>query len=103
MQTILFTTDEEILSSIGLHDNCFQEEMACHHGNSTDKSEENRPCTGNGEGEGKKEGENKNGSFTALTEPCPLQPLCGQGESAFPSCLPLCGGCHVLLQWCRCG
>ena len=86
LQTILFTTDEEVLCRVAHHDDCFQGEVACCHGDSNqtaDESEVNRPNTGDSEEE-EGSGEHER-PFTAVSsthlnpKPHPPQQLCGKG------------------------
>ena len=114
-QTILFTTDKEILTRVGLHDDCFQAELACG-SEDVDETERERPSTGGlggGEGGGE-EGEGE--TFTDISpthlsnRPHPTQ-LYGKGQlHSHTHCVPA-ASCvcrvyhmtHDCLQWWRCG
>ena len=88
MQTILFTTDEDILLRVAEHDETFQGEVR---GRNSDEegAEPNRPGTGDG-GEGGEDGEGGEGGecgtsergrpFTASSQTGPTSLLVGQGE-----------------------
>ena len=85
MQTILFTTDEDILLRVAEHDETFQGEVG---GRNSDEegAEPNRPGTGDG-GEGGEDGEGgecgtseRGRPFTASSQTGPTSLLVGQGE-----------------------
>ena len=91
VQTILFTTDEDILLQVAEHDETFQGEVGSRHSDE-EEAKHDRPGTGDG-GEGGEDGEDGEGGergtsgsgrpFTASsqhnqTEPTSL--LVGQGE-----------------------
>ena len=93
LQTILFTTDEDILLRVAEHDETFQGEVAGCHGNS-DEADAERPDTGDSGGDGSEGGKGGNGGrerpFTATnqiqhpqTDPTPPQ-LVGQGKVPIP-------------------
>ena len=88
LQTILFTTDEEVLCRVAHHDDCFQGEVACCYGDSNqtaDESEVNRPNTGDSEEEEEEGSGEHERPFTAVSsthlnsKPHPPQQLCGKG------------------------
>ena len=45
LQTILFTTDEDVFLRVAEHDDSFQGEVACCHGDETEEAESQRPST----------------------------------------------------------
>lgn len=83
-QTILFTTDEDILLRVAEHDKTFQGEVAGCHGSSDEEAVE-RPSTGDSGGDASEGGEGKERPFTATNgiqhpQTDPTSYLVGQGK-----------------------
>ena len=91
LQTILFTTDEDILLRVAEHDKTFQGEVAGCHGSSDEEAAE-RPGTGDSGGdasEGGEGGEGKERPFTVTSgiqhpQTDPTSYLVGQGKVPIP-------------------